>query len=68
MRRVRLMGAWEIQRALGVGRTRARELMQKKGFPDPADDTLRRGVVWFEDEVTAWIAEHRAPVAEDPEA
>ncbi|GAA2681574.1 hypothetical protein [Actinoplanes palleronii] len=65
MRRVRLMGAWEIQQALGLGRTRAREIMFRKGFPDPADDTLKLGIVWYEDEVLAWIAANRPP-AEDP--
>jgi predicted DNA-binding transcriptional regulator AlpA len=61
------MGAWEIQRALGLARTRAREIMHRKGFPDPVDDTLRMGSVWYEDEVMAWIAEHRPRLAEDPE-
>jgi predicted NAD/FAD-dependent oxidoreductase len=61
------MGAWEIQRALGVGRTRAREIMQRKGFPDPLDPTLRGGNVWHEDEVLAWIAANRPSVTEDTE-
>lgn len=68
MRRVRLWGAWEIQNALGVGRTRARELMHRKGFPDPVDDEMRRGPVWYEDEVRDWIAENRPAIAEDPES
>ncbi|GAA2696622.1 DNA-binding protein [Actinoplanes palleronii] len=68
MRRLRLWGAWEIQDALGVGRSRARELMYKKGFPDPVDDEMRRGPVWFEDEVREWIRANRETVAEDPES
>lgn len=67
MRRLRLMGPWEIQRALGVSRTRARELIHRKGFPEPLDPTLRAGNVWYEDEVMAWIRQHRKPVAEDAE-
>jgi predicted DNA-binding transcriptional regulator AlpA len=59
------MGAWEIQRALGISRTRAREIMNRKGFPDPLDPTLRGGNVWYEDEVLAWIAEHRQPLVDD---
>jgi predicted DNA-binding transcriptional regulator AlpA len=61
------MGAWEIQQALGLARTRAREIMHRKGFPDPVDDTLRMGAVWYEDEVMAWIREHRPPVDEGSE-
>jgi hypothetical protein len=34
---------------------------------NPVDDTLRMGAVWYEDEVMAWIREHRPPVAEDAE-
>jgi prophage regulatory protein len=67
MRRIRLWGAWEVQHALGVGRSRARELMHRKGFPDPADDTMRGGTVWFQDEVEAWIREHRPQIAEESE-
>lgn len=53
------MGAWEIQNALGVGRTRAHGIMHRKGFPDPVDDTLRMGSVWYEDEVMEWIRTNR---------
>lgn len=67
VRRLRLWGAWEIQQALGVGRSRARELSRRKGFPDPVDDTMRGGAVWYQDEVEAWIAQHRQQLAEDPE-
>jgi len=67
MRRIRLWGAAEIRDALGVGRTRAYELMHRKGFPDPADDTLRRGAVWLQDEVEEWIAANRKVIAEEPE-
>lgn len=61
------MGPWEIQRALGVGRTRAAEIMHRKGFPEPLDPTLRAGNVWYEDEVMAWIQANRPPVDEGTE-
>lgn len=67
VRRIRLWGAWEIQNALGVARTRAREIMNRKGFPDPADDTMRGGTVWYQDEVEAWIKANRKALAEEPE-
>jgi predicted DNA-binding transcriptional regulator AlpA len=67
MRRIRLWGAAEIRDALGVGRTRGFELMHRKGFPDPADDTLRRGAVWFQDEVEQWIAANRTVLDEPTE-
>lgn len=59
------MGAWEIQRALGISRTRAREIMHRKGFPDPLDPTLRGGNVWYEDEVMEWIRNNRPPLIDD---
>lgn len=75
VRRIRLWGAWEIQQALGVGRTRAREIMNRPGFPTAADDEMRGGGAWYQDEIEAWIAEHRKqpePIAEpaegDPDA
>lgn len=61
VRRIRLWGAWEIQQALGVGRTRAYEIMQRPGFPVPVDDTMRGGAVWYQTEVEVWIASHRKP-------
>jgi predicted DNA-binding transcriptional regulator AlpA len=61
------MGPWEIQQALGISRSRFREIVRKDGFPAPLDDTLRRGAVWYEDEVMAWIAANRPKLAEDPE-
>jgi prophage regulatory protein len=61
------MGPWEIQQALGISRSRFREIVRKDDFPVPLDDTLRRGAVWYEREVLAWIAEHRPKLAEDPE-
>jgi predicted DNA-binding transcriptional regulator AlpA len=70
VRRIRLWGAWEIQQALGVGRTRTYEIIARPGFPTPADDTMRGGAVWYQDEIEAWIAQHRRrpePIAEPTE-
>lgn len=64
---MRLMGAWEIQRALGVSRSRAHELMLRAGFPRQLDPTLRGARVYYEDEIMAWIRTHRQEIAEAPE-
>ena len=61
------MGAYEITRAMGISRSRAYELMKRKGFPDPLDPTLKVGNVWYEDEVMAWIKAWKKDLAEDPE-
>jgi prophage regulatory protein len=66
MHKIRLMGAWEIQQALGVGRARTQQIVNRKGFPDPYQ-TLRMGSVWDEEVVMAWISDHRPELAEDPE-
>ncbi len=66
-RRLRLMGAWEIQRALGISRSRTHELMLRATFPKELDPTLRGARVFYEHEVMAWIQEHRAKIAEEPE-
>jgi len=62
------MGSWEITLALGLGRTRSRELMHRKGFPDPVD-TPHAGTMWLEDEVLVWIRANRpdAPATLDPD-
>lgn len=64
--RVRLMGAAEIARALGVGRHRAYQITKGKGFPDPYQ-TLIMGSVWDAGEVEAWIRANRNAIAQDPE-
>lgn len=66
MRTGRLMGADEIGKRLGVGRSRVQQLINRKGFPDPFDE-LAMGKVWLTADVEAWIREHRSPVAEDAE-
>jgi len=56
----------DIARRLGVGRTRAQQLIARPGFPAEFDE-LPVGRIWLTADVEAWIAEHRNPVAEDPE-
>lgn len=67
MHKIKLMGSWEIQQRLGVGRARANVIVNRKGFPDPYQ-TLRMGAVWDAELVEAWIKEHRAELAEEPES
>jgi len=66
MHKIRLMGAAEIQELLGVGRARAYQLVNRKGFPDPAA-VLKMGSVWLAEDVERWVREHRPEIAEDPE-
>ncbi len=66
MHKIRLVGAWEIQQMLGVGRARTYQIVNRKGFPDPYV-VLRMGGIWVTDEVEAWIAANRPALAEEPE-
>jgi prophage regulatory protein len=61
------MMAGDIARRLGVSRNRAQQLMARPTFPD-AFDELPVGRIWLAADVEAWIAEHRPPVAEEPES
>jgi predicted DNA-binding transcriptional regulator AlpA len=54
-----LMGAAEIARRLGVGRTRVNQLLKEDPtFPAPYA-SLAAGHIWRTASVEAWIAEHR---------
>lgn len=66
MHKIRLVGSWEIQQLLGVGRARTQQIVNRKGFPDPYQ-TLRMGSVWDAELVEAWIAEHRPEIGEPTE-
>lgn len=62
-----LVGPAEIQAMLGVGRSRARQIINQRNFPEPYQ-TLIGGSVWVRAEVEAWIKKHRQPrppVADD---
>lgn len=59
-----LMGVAEIAVRLGVSRSRAAQIVNSKGFPDPAAHLLM-GVIWEASDVEAWIAKHRPQLAED---
>ena len=64
----RLMGVSEIAERLGVSRQWTSNLIQRKGFPDPAVDYLRMCKAWLASDVERWIADHRDQPAENPEA
>lgn len=44
-----------------VSRERADDISRRPSFPAPAA-TTRTGRLWDEDQVLAWIAEHRRPL------
>jgi prophage regulatory protein len=65
----RLYTSGDIADLLRVTRQRALQIVndRRQDFPEPFD-TLPGGVqVWLITEVDAWIAEHRPPIAEEPE-
>ena len=50
-----LVGAYEIGQMLGgVTRQRVQQIVNTKGFPDPALE-LRMGKAWLRADVEAWI-------------
>jgi predicted DNA-binding transcriptional regulator AlpA len=53
----KVVGLAEIAQRLGVSKTYARELSQRRGFP--AGTKLTQGWVWTASDVEAWIAKHR---------
>lgn len=54
-----VMGLAEIAVRLGVGKTWARRLSERRSFPEGT--RLSMGIVWDRADVEAWIAEHRRP-------
>jgi predicted DNA-binding transcriptional regulator AlpA len=61
-RRVRVIGAQELQDRLGgVSRQRVYKIAKKPGFPAPVA-VLKQGSLWLTDEVDAWIKIHRPPL------
>lgn len=48
------MGAAEIAERLGVGRSRAYQIVGRRDFPEPYQ-VLRMGQVWLADDVEAWV-------------
>ncbi|MFY1673223.1 helix-turn-helix transcriptional regulator [Plantactinospora sp. WMMB334] len=55
-----LVGPAEIQAMLGVGRSRMRQIVNQRNFPEPFQ-TLIGGSVWLRKDVEAWITKHRRP-------
>lgn len=66
MAKLRLMGAGEIAKRLGVGPSRVQTIIWHQSFPRPYQ-TLMMGSVWDAEKVERWIAEHRPELAQDPE-
>lgn len=60
-----VVGLAEIAQRLGVGKSYARELALRKGFPDAT--RLSMGLVWDAAEVEAWIRVHRPKLDEPTE-
>ncbi len=64
---IRLMGATEIARRLGITRQRAYVITSRRDFPAPRW-VLTMGSIWVEEEVEAWIEANRPHLNQDPEA
>ena len=58
-----VLGIHEIGIRLGVGRSRASQLVNEPDFPEPA--RLIMGRVWDRADVERWIAEHRPETERD---
>lgn len=58
-RRIPLIGAHEIRIRLGgVSRQRTYQITCRQDFPSPVAD-LAQGKVWSQEDVEAWLKEHR---------
>lgn len=57
-----VVGLAEIAQRLGVGKSYARELALRKGFPDAT--RLSMGLVWDAADFEQWIRENRPDLAE----
>jgi predicted DNA-binding transcriptional regulator AlpA len=53
------MGVHEIAARLGVGNRRVHQIKDNPRAKFPAAVQLRCGLVWYADEVEAWISAHR---------
>jgi len=61
-----LVGPAEIQAMLGVSRSRARQIINQRNFPEPFQKLIG-GSVWLKSDVERWIAEHRRPQRTTPQ-
>jgi predicted DNA-binding transcriptional regulator AlpA len=55
----KVMGLYEIAQYLGISKRYARQLADRKGFPDPT--RLHMGQVWSAADVESWAAKNRPP-------
>lgn len=58
-----LMGTAEIALRLNLSKSRTHQLVNQKGFPDPAA-VLVMGMVWETADVEAWIRANRPDLPE----
>lgn len=61
---LRLVGAHEIRRLLGVSRQRVYQLATRSDFPRPIAE-LAQGKIWLLADIEAWIGVHRAGTGAD---
>jgi predicted DNA-binding transcriptional regulator AlpA len=61
-----LLGTNDVAELLGVPRQRAHEIVNRKGFPDPADTVNARTKVWDRAEVVEWAVEHKYDITPAP--
>ena len=57
----------DIADRLGVGRQRAYQIANRKGFPEPFEILAGPTPVWLVEDIEAWISENRHERAEEPE-
>jgi prophage regulatory protein len=58
---LRLVGTHQIRDMLGVSRSYAAQIVNRKGFPDPVG-RLGKAQIWLADDVEAWAHEHNREV------
>lgn len=49
-----IVGTHQIQKMLGVSRSRVAQIVSTKGFPDPVT-RLGSAQIWLQEDVEAWI-------------
>jgi predicted DNA-binding transcriptional regulator AlpA len=61
-----MLGARDIAELLGIQKTRAYELVNRKGFPDPVATINTRTRMWSRTAVVEWAVEHRYDITPPP--
>lgn len=64
-RQIKLMASAEIRALLGgISRQRVFQITQNRTFPEPVAK-LAVGNIWLEEDVLAWIREHRPELMDE---